>query len=407
MASGGLAGDGMVGFVARPGAAVIALDADRFHDHRLVVVDEAELRLVRFLERFARDLERGAAEIHRQGRVGAVIADVQDRPPEDVVRGDALRLELGEDGVAEALAQLVDRFQRLLGERLQQRLLPRREHAGQADAIGREQAGERVDQHRFHAERVGDQASVLSAGAAETVEQIFGDVVAALHGNLLDGVGHVFDGHGDEAFGDLLRRLVADLQRKIGKSAAHGLGIERLILVRAEDRREEIRLQLAEHEIGVGDGERAAAAVAGGPRIGAGRVRPGAETPGIEMQHRAAARRDGMDAHHRRADAHAGDFGVEGALVVAVIVGDVGRGAAHVEADDLLEAGEPGRLDHADDAAGRAGQDRILALEAVGSGKAAGRHHEHQAGDERLADLRPSAARDWRAAGCQAPPPLA
>ena len=94
-----------------------------------------------------------------------------------------------------------------------------------------------------------------------------------------------------------------------------------------------------------------------------------------------------MDAHHRRADAHAGDLGVEGALIVAVIMGDVGRGAAHVEADDLLEAGELRRLDHADHPAGRAGQDRILALEEVGGGEAARRHHEHQAGVRRWANV--------------------
>ena len=38
------------------------------------------------------------------------------------------------------------------------------------------------------------------------------------------------------------------------------------------------------------------------------------------------------------------------------------------------------RFHHADDAAGRAGQQRILALEHVGGGQAARRHHEHQAG---------------------------
>ena len=121
---------------------------------------------------------------------------------------------------------------------------------------------------------------------------------------------------------------------------AHDVGVQRLVLARAEDRREEIGLQLAEHDIGVGDGERAAAAVAGGAGIGAGRIRAGAEASGLEVQDRAAAGRDGVDAHHRRADAHAGDLGVEGALIVAVIMGDVGRGAAHVEADDLVEAGE-------------------------------------------------------------------
>ena len=97
------------------------------------------------------------------------------------------------------------------------------------------------------------------------------------------------------------------------------------------------------------------------------------------MQDRAAAGRDRVDQHHRRPHAHAGDLRLEGALVGAVEMGDVGRGAAHVEADDAREPRRAPRLDHADDAAGRARQDRVLALEQLGGGEAAGRHHEGEA----------------------------
>ena len=85
-----------------------------------------------------------------------------------------------------------------------------------------------------------------------------------------------------------------------------------------------------------------------------------------------------MDLHHRRAHAHAGDQGLECPLVFAGIVGHVGRRAAHVETDQLPEAGHFGRAHRADDAAGRAGQDRILALEAARIGQAAIGLHEHQ-----------------------------
>ena len=60
---------------------------------------------------------------------------------------------------------------------------------------------------------------------------------------------------------------------------------------------------------------------------------------------------------------HPGDLGLEGAFIVAVVVRHVGRGAAHVEADDLGEAGAPRRLDRRHHAAGRARQDGVLALE--------------------------------------------
>jgi hypothetical protein len=81
------------------------------------------------------------------------------------------------------------------------------------------------------------------------------------------------------------------------------------------------------------------------------------------MQNRAAAGRNRMDEHHRRPHPHARDLGLEGAFVFAIKVRHVGRGAAHVEADQILEAGFTAGLGHADHAAGRAGQDRVLALE--------------------------------------------
>ena len=222
---------------------------------------------------------------------------------------------------------------------------------------------------------------MLAAGAAEAVEQIAGDVVAALHRDLLDGVRHVLDGDGDETFGDGFGRSpVADLGGKSCEFLTHRRGIQRLVLSRPENRREEIRLQLAEHDVGVGHSERAAAAVTGRAGIGAGRIRADAKASGLEMQDRAAARRHSVDAHHRRAHAHARDLRVEGALIFAVVMRDVGRGAAHVEADHLVEARKPCCLDHADDAACRTGQQRVLALEHVGCRQPSRGHHEHQAG---------------------------
>ena len=236
-----------------------------------------------------------------------------------------------------------------------------------------------MDQHLGHAERVGHEAGVLAAGAAEAVQRIAGDVIAALHRDFLDGVRHVLDGDLDEAVGDLFRRFAADLLRQFGERGFHRAGVERLVLVRAEDLREEIGDQLADQHIGVGDGERPAAAVAFRAGIGAGGIRADAKARPIEVQHRAAAGRDRVNEHHRRAHAHARHLGLEGALVFAVVVRHVGRGAAHVEADQMGEARLASGLGHADHAAGRAGQDGVLALEQLGGGEAARRHHEHQA----------------------------
>jgi hypothetical protein len=62
-----------------------------------------------------------------------------------------------------------------------------------------------VNQHLGHAERVGNPTGELTARAAEAVEHVFGDVVAALHRDLLDRVRHVLDGDLEEALGHLLR----------------------------------------------------------------------------------------------------------------------------------------------------------------------------------------------------------
>ena len=137
---------------------------------------------------------------------------------------------------------------------------------------------------------------------------------------------------------------------------------------------------LAEHDVAVGDGERAAAAVAGRARHGAGAVRADAEAAAVKAADRAAAGRDGVDLEHRRAHPHAGDGALAGPLVGAGEMRDVGRGAAHVEADDMVEAGLRGGARHADDAARRAGEDRVLAAKGRGVGQAAIRLHEAAGG---------------------------
>ena len=218
---------------------------------------------------------------------------------------------------------------------------------------------------------------MLPAGAAEGIHHVVGDVVAALHRNAQDRVRHVLDRDADEAVGHL-RSLaaIADLGGERGKAFAHDLGVERLVLRWAEDLGEELRDELPDHHIGVGDGERSAAPIAGRPRIGAGRVRPDAEARAVVKEDRSTARRDGMDQHHRRADAHACDHALEGPLVHPVEMADIGGGAAHVEADDAGEARKPRRLHRADHAACRARQDGVLALEQMRRGQPARRLHE-------------------------------
>ena len=271
-----------------------------------------------------------------------------------------------------------NRSQRIVIEVFLDRLLPRRANIRKPHAVGRQQGRERMDKHLGHSKGVGDQAGVLAAGAAEAIERVARHIVAALHRNLFDRVGHVLDRDLDESIRHFLG-AAAHCAGEFRKSLPHHRGIERQILRRSEDLWKEFGDQLADHHVGIGDGEGAAAPVAGGPRIGAGGIRSDPKTRAIEMQDRTAAGGHRMDQHHRRAHAHAGDLGFERALVFAVEMRHVGRGAAHVEADEMREARFPSGLRHADDPARRTGKDRILALKQFSGRETAGRHHEHQA----------------------------
>ena len=282
----------------------------------------------------------------------------------DLVRHHTLRLNFLIRRLGKFSRYFLEGPARILPERLLDRLLADAADVGKPHAIGRQQRREWMDQHAGHAERVGNEASVLAASATETIERVARNVVTALHRDFLDRVRHVLDGDLDEAVGDLFGLApVADLFRQRRERDADRLSVERLILTRPEYLGEEIGQKLPDHHIGVGDSQRPATPITLRAGIGAGRIRSDAKPRAVIMQDRATAGSDGVDQHHRRAHAHARDFGLEGALVFAGKMRHVGRGAAHVEADQPIEAGLPAGLCHADDAARRAGQDRVLAAE--------------------------------------------
>ena len=346
------------------------LHLQRRDDHPLLRRHEAEALAMHGLERVAHAL--GVADQYRQSRVGAVVAQVRPHRDGDVVLVDALRRNFGLRLPRQPLAQRRKVGKRFIVERCFDGLLAARADLRQPDAVGGQQPRQRMDQHGLHAERIGDQARVLPSGGTEAVERILGDVVAALHRDLLDGVRHVLNGDAEEAVSDLFRAAaVTDLLCQFRERRAHRLLVERLITIDAEDLRKVRSAQLADHHVGIGDGERPAAAVAFGPWVCARRLRADAKASAVVEQDRAAAGSHRVDAHHRHAHAHAGHLGLERALVVAGKVRNVRRRAAHVEADHLLEPGQTRGLRHAHHAAGGTGQDRIAALEQLGRLQAA------------------------------------
>ncbi len=85
-----------------------------------------------------------------------------------------------------------------------------------------------------------------------------------------------------------------------------------------------------------------------------------------------------MHVDDRGADADARHLGLVRSLELAGEVGDIGRRAAHVEADEPLEAGCLGGAGHADDTPGRTRQQCIPAGEAPSIGQTAVGLHELQ-----------------------------
>ena len=358
-----------------------ALDGDRLRHQLASLDDEAVAAAVLGLEGGA---HRGdVARRHLERRVGAGIADVHPAFGADPRLRYPLLGELGAHRRLEPGDGLPQLGHQVLLEPLLDRLLADGAHVGETDAVGRENRGVGVDHDAADRQEIGHLAGVLGAGAAEADEGVARGVDAALDGDLLDGVGHVVVGDGEAALGDLERRPPhprpgLHLPRQLPEATRHHLGVEGLVGVRAEDAREELGQQLAHHQIGVGDGERPAAPVAGRAGIGTGTLRPHPEARTVEGDDRAAARRHRVDLHHRRPHADPGHLGLEGALVLAGVVRHVGGGAAHVEADDMVETGDGRGLDRAHDTPRRSREDGVLALEAMGVHEPAVGLHEHE-----------------------------
>ena len=178
--------------------------ADRLHRQRL-----DHQRAVRHQEAVALQVLRGEGGTHRfraspvdgQRGVGAGVLDVGARMQRDHRGGDALVFdglaqrgaECGDPGVAPSHCGVIEhRFQRQFTHR---------GDVGEAHAVGGQHAGERVDQHLRHAQCIRDAAGVLPGGAAEAGQRVRSDIMAALHRDFFDGVGHVFDGDPQKTFG--------------------------------------------------------------------------------------------------------------------------------------------------------------------------------------------------------------
>ena len=351
-------------------------------DDQIVALDgKAETRAMNLGEAPAKLVLR--AVVDRQWLMRALIAHVHTPLDHDPIARDIL----AEHFLNGTSLEIGKRLGDSLGRALQRTLdlaLAQRAHFREAHAISREHARIGMQQHARDAEHIGDGARVLTASPAKAVERVACHVVAALHRDFLDRIGHVLDGNAQEALSNLLRLIrrparVIDLSGQALERLARSLDVQRLVATGTEHAREVIWLDLAEQDIAVGDRERTTAAIAGRAWIGARAFGAHLESAVLELQDGAAARRDRVNVHHGRAHPHARDLRLEGALELAVEVRDVGGRAAHVEANELFEAGHGARPHHADDATCRPREDRVLALEERGVDQPAIRLHELKA----------------------------
>ena len=123
--------------LAELGAAADRLHRHRFHHHLLATIDEAEARLVGFLEGA---LHRGqGACAPYECSVGPSVADMRAHEDFDLPRRHALAGDFGFHHAAERGADALDGGERLVAEGQFDCLLARGADIGQPHAIGRQQ----------------------------------------------------------------------------------------------------------------------------------------------------------------------------------------------------------------------------------------------------------------------------
>ena len=255
-----------------------------------------------------------------------------------------------------------------------------RMRVGEQDADGGERAGQRGNQDARNAERAREATGVDGASAAEGDEREVARVVAALDGDDADGLCH-------GGF-DRRRRMPAANSSTVAMGPLAGFMKCARARARSSATAPPRKLSVSSRpstrlaSVTVGRSPRPKQMGPGSAPADSGPTR--SIPPAIEARERSAAGAGGVDVEHGHADGDAGDAGLVAdaeAAGVAVDERNVSRGAAHVEADDAIEAGGGRELPSADDSAGGAGEDgahRLRGGEARGDDAAGGLHHfEH------------------------------
>ena len=350
------------------------LGAQRIHDQGVAVsVTEALSK---------RRVESGAhcgniAQRNLKVAVGPLVAHKCGDRNRDAVGSDALghqrvaRVRTQPCGLAPNIAQAV------ICQRHCHRPLAHRPAVCQAHAVSRQHASKRVDDYRLDTQRLGDQASMLSARTAKTRQRKARYVMTARYRDCLDRIRHIGDRNRNQPLRCRLGRQ-ACFGGNFGQSRSRSFGVEWRVSGVAENLREKTWDNLAERDVAIGDSQRTFSSVARRPRHRASGLGADPQPPAIKTTDRAAAGCDRVDAQHRRTDAYPCDNRLVVALITSRVERHIGRCAAHVEADDAVEPGAGCGLGHADDTPRRTRKDRVLAAKGPAQRQPAVRLHEQR-----------------------------
>ena len=271
----------------------------------------------------------------------------------------------------------------------------------QADAIGGEHTSQRMQQHPLHPQGLGHGAGVLTAGTTEAAEHGITQIAPLLDRNAPDRLGHPLHRNRQGPFCHLFGRWHLRRPRRWTRTASISRGspqhtgqlleaqprrqrIKALIAAWTEHRRHLSRLQTPQQQVGVGDRERATAAVTGGAWIRAGRFRPHLQPQAIEADPRATAGRHGVDLQHRRLQRQTAELALLAplpggrAIRSCLTPAHIGGGAAHVEAHQGREAGRRADAAGPHQATRRSGEDRVLGAQLLRRDQATARLHHPQ-----------------------------
>ncbi len=289
----------------------------------------------------------GNVDLVRLAQVAAVERALQD----EVGRGETVLGRVAPAPRLEDPELRLEAGQADLGVRLHERLRVILDRVRHQQAEGREDPGVAGDDDRRQAQVGGHLDGVHAAGPAEGEQGEGPGIDAPLDRNDPDGLFHVGvgDGHDPEGRRDGGFPDRAG-QPRDGGPAPPGIDLHL-------PAQEELRVQAAEAEIGVGHGREVSLAVAGRSGVRAGALRTDAERAApVRVGDRSAAGADRVDVDDGQPDGEFPDPALVGPADGPLDERDVGRGPAHVEADDVGEAGRPAEDPGSDDPPGRPGK---------------------------------------------------